>query len=234
MLSHEVIDVTFIEPEDSPSKDFGIDATFLEYKQELLRHIASTRRFLGNAGKLVQEKSVVRALLRSLGISFSESALCTSEVEPVDVTFGEARFQIKTSWDGYRPQLSWKDIERRINAARSWSDLLEPVEPSESIDQTTLISKVTSQLQQLGSKYGKGRSKLDALLYINNRGRHPTISSPLPDVSPLKEQGWRSVSVVFPPVGIVLVAEVAAPVFLHEMVGRVRAEWPNIETLFDP
>jgi len=226
--------VNVIEPEDSPSKDWGIDATFEEYKQELLRHIASTRRFLGNAGKVAQEKAVVRALLRSLGISFIESALCASEVEPVDVTLGEARFQIKTSWDGYRPQCSWKDMERRINAARSWSDLLEPVEPSEGIDQMTLISEVASQLQQLGSKYGKGRAKLDALLYINNMGRHPRVCAPLLDVSRLKDQGWRSVSVVFPPIGIVLVAEPAAPMFLHEMVGRVRAEWPNIETVFDP
>ncbi len=225
--------MTCIESEETPG-DSGIDAAFLEDKQRLLEHAADTRSLLGNAGTSPREKSVVRALLRSLGIPFEESALCISDTEPVDVTFRDAKFQVKSWWDGYKPQLAWQEKETRIAAARSWSDLLEPSDSSVRIDEKSLISMVTSVLQELGWKYGNARSTLDALLYINNKGRHPAIPTTLlADVSALRKQGWRSVSVVFPPVGIVLFVEATAPVFLREMVGSVRAEWPSIDTLFE-
>jgi hypothetical protein len=50
-----------------------------------LSQITSTGSFLGNAGIADQEKSVVRALLRGLGISFGESAFAKLSGCHVDV-----------------------------------------------------------------------------------------------------------------------------------------------------
>ena len=46
-------------------------------------------------------------------------------------------------------------------------------------------------------------------------------------------QGWRSVSVVCPPSGMVLYAASGAPDFLRAVTGRLLRQWDNIETLFE-
>jgi hypothetical protein len=46
-------------------------------------------------------------------------------------------------------------------------------------------------------------------------------------------QGWRSVSVVCPPSGMVLYAASGAPDFLRTVTGRLLRQWDNIETLFE-
>ncbi len=53
------------------------------------------------------------------------------------------------------------------------------------------------------------------------------------NVMALEGQGWRSVSAVFPPYGIVLSAMTEAPPFLRSFVGTVRNEWKDIHELFD-
>jgi len=45
-------------------------------------------------------------------------------------------------------------------------------------------------------------------------------------------QGWRSVSVLCPPSGMVLYATSNAPAFLRMVTGRLLRQWDEIETLF--
>jgi hypothetical protein len=46
-------------------------------------------------------------------------------------------------------------------------------------------------------------------------------------------QGWRSVSILFPPYGVVLLAEDTAPDFLGEVVGKVRKSWRKADGSFE-
>ncbi len=67
------------------------------------------------------------------------------------------------------------------------------------------------------------RASLDALVYLNLRGRH---LSPAPDVieednSAVAQLGWRSVSVLWPPYAVVLCAKPTAPTFLRIKVGQI-------------
>jgi hypothetical protein len=53
------------------------------------------------------------------------------------------------------------------------------------------------------------------------------------DAAGLRAHGWRSVSVLFPPVGIVLDARPEAPDFLWALVGTALHRWHDPE-LFVP
>ena len=66
-------------------------------------------------------------------------------------------------------------------------------------------------------------------------GHYDVLASPVPapEIGALTLQGWRSVSVLCPPSGMVLYATSGAPDFLREMTGRLLRQWGNSETLFD-
>jgi hypothetical protein len=65
------------------------------YLDNLLAHAAKTRTFLSNRMKPERERSVSRAFLRAIGISFIDSELIAPTVEPADVAFRDARFQVR-------------------------------------------------------------------------------------------------------------------------------------------
>lgn len=50
----------------------------------------------------------------------------------------------------------------------------------------------------------------------------------------LQTQGWRSVSMLFVPYGVVLLAAPTAPAIIRAKAGRVLNEWPGLDGLFDP
>jgi len=62
---------------------------------KLTAHAAQTRMFLSNAMKPERERSVCRAFLRALGVSFNDGELIAPAVEPADVSFRDARFQVR-------------------------------------------------------------------------------------------------------------------------------------------
>jgi hypothetical protein len=91
--------------------------------------------------------------------------------------------------------------------------------------------KSVEALGRKASRYGTGVcSQLDALIYLDLKGQHLW---PLEDASDGKSieqaaaQGWRSVSVLFPPYGSVLCAQDSAPLFLKDVAGQVLAKWPR-------
>ena len=53
------------------------------------------------------------------------------------------------------------------------------------------------------------------------------------EIGALALQGWRSVSVLCPPYGMVLFAASGAPAFLRTVTWRLLRQWDNSETLFD-
>jgi hypothetical protein len=92
-------------------------------------------------------------------------------------------------------------------------------------------------LAEKASRYGpKGCAALDALVYVDLHNHHlyppePKLGASVADE--LERQGWRSVSFVFLPYGVVLAAKPDAPDFLKLRVGRVLNEWPYPDGWFE-
>jgi hypothetical protein len=84
-----------------------------------------------------------------------------------------------------------------------------------------LVPHLTAALAEHAAWYGARCVGLDALVFVE--GHHDVLiqlSQP-PEVRALIVQGWRSVSVVCPPYGMVLYAADDAPAFLRLVTGRL-------------
>ena len=201
----------------------------------LRSHAADTLRYLSNPLKAERERSVCRAFLRSVGVRFSEVELVAPCQEPADVCFREARFQVRDLLLGRRRGEEWKARQARWNKARSVAGTRERTTWPSPMRRAELVDCVTRALENKSKKYGlSGCADTDALIYADiTASRFLMRRSTAQDLSRLKAQGWRSVSVLFPPYGIVLLTRDAAPDFLRQVVGKVRKHWRKPYGLFD-
>lgn len=205
------------------------------YIAKLRAHAADTRTFLSNTQKEQRERAVCRAFLRAIGLRFADSEIVAPCDEPADVCFRDARFQIRDHLAGRRRGDEWKQRQTRWNKARRMSDTLEPTTWPAPMRRGELVNTVAAALEAKSKKYGVGGcSKTDALVYADITGtRFLMPRSVAHNVTRLDQQGWRSVSVLFPPYGIVLLARDSAPAFLRKMVGKSRRAWRKPDGLFD-
>lgn len=207
-----------------------------EYLQELQAHAADTLRYLSDTCKPERERAVCRAFLRCSGVPFSESEIVAPASEPADVLFREARFQVRELLEpGRRRGDEWKLKRIRAARARSMGDVTVDWPPPTPMSYSDLTVAITHALEEKSRKYGTRQcSKIDALVYANLTWTRFLRADTSPgDISGLKAQGWRSVSIVFPPYGIVLSATENAPGFLQRLLGRVHKEWSDLYKLFD-
>ncbi|MHC4120660.1 MAG: DUF1780 domain-containing protein [Planctomycetota bacterium] len=201
---------------------------------KLAKHAAETRSFLSNKMKPERERAVCRAFLRSIGVSFSETELAAPTEEPVDVAFRMARFQIRDLLEPDRKRGDdWKDKEQKYSDACSIDELKEPDSPSIAFDLNKLVPEISGALLGKAQKYGLGCNDIDALVYVDLKDRHLEQSSEMQNLGPMISQGWRSVSFLFPPFGVVLFANSAAPEFLRDAASRPHARWEDVHTLFE-
>ncbi len=100
-------------------------------------------------------------------------------------------------------------------------------------DRTVGIAHVTAALAQHAVWYGARCIGLDVVFTVD--GSHGVLAppAPAPEIGALALQGWRSVSLVCPPYGMVLYAASGAPDFLRTVTGRLLRQWENIDTLFE-
>jgi len=93
-----------------------------------------------------------------------------------------------------------------------------------------LIPHRLAALAEHAAWYGARCVGLDVLVFVE--GRHGVLAqrSPPPEVRALTVQGWRSVSVVCPPYGMVLYAADGAPAFLRLVCGRLVRHGDTIDT----
>jgi putative endonuclease (uncharacterized protein DUF1780) len=207
-----------------------------EYLEKLRAHASHAVEYLGNRHKPERERAVCRALLRCLGVSFADEEIVASTIEPVDVEFRDARFQVRDRLvPGTRRHAEWKARLAQATEARSMDDAIAPWpgEPNWTgettpMTLTELTAAVTEALEQKLTRYGgqAGCAGLDALVYADLTWTHRLLLDSEPgNPSRLLEQGWRSVAVLFPPIGIVLCASEAAPSFLRQIVGTALHQW---------
>lgn len=202
--------------------------------ENLRKHASDTRVFLGNKAKPERERSVCRAFLRAIGVAFEERELIAPTNEPADVAFRTARFQIREMLEQNRRRGDdWKQKEKKYSQATSLVELLKPYPPPTSVNLEMLVPKIVTALSEKAQRYGPGCKDIDALLYINLQDQFLAPDSHLPNLDQLRSQGWRSVSCVFPPYGVILFATSRAPSFLTGMEPGQYMEWKNIYSLFD-
>jgi len=200
------------------------DRAFLE---KLRDHAAGTLTFLGNKMKPERERSVCRAFLRAIGVQLVETELIAPTVEPADVAFRDARFQVRDLLRERKRGDEWKNKQERYTDAQSLAAVGEPYAPPVSTSLSSLVPEVTAALSEKATKYGVGCKDLDALIYVDLPDTFLDPNSPFPDSAELQRQGWRSVSLLYSPYSVVVFAKRDAPVFLRDAAEKMHmVRWP--------
>ena len=181
-----------------------------------------------------REKSVCRAFLRALGVTFTDHELIAPNQEPTDVAFRDARFQVRDLLRGRQGGDLWKEKQKKFSEAQSLKDLVQPYVPPSPISLPSFVPEVVEALSNKAAKYGAGCKDIDALVYVDLDKVFLEPNSPVPNTVELQCQGWRSVSLLFSPYGVVLFASSKAPLFLRATSGKQCMEFKNISGLFDP
>lgn len=196
------------------------------------------RRLFSNPQKPERERMIVRAFLRCAGEAFEDGEIIASNEEPIDVRFRAADFQIMEVVGNKRRGLEWRQRQDRYRDAQRVADVLEPYTPSQPVSFDDAAQLVADRLSAKAARYGAATcASLDALIYIDLHNRHlwPLESTGHGHaIAVLQTQGWRSVSMLFVPYGVVLLGAPTAPAVISARAGRVLNEWPGLAGLFDP
>jgi hypothetical protein len=188
------------------------------------------RVLLAQRMKPQRDRAVIRALLRVLGITFTEAEVIAPVEAPVDVRFRQAQFHVRELCD-HPWGCAWQAEDSRVPQARTLADRGDPRQPAGGMDLTASLAHVPAALAQHAAWYGVRCVGLDVVVAVD--GHHGVLAppAPAPALGALTLQGWRSVSVVCPPSGMVLYAASGAPDFLRAVTGRLLQQWDNSETL---
>jgi len=195
-----------------------------EYLQNIQMDSADTLHYLSDKCKPERERAVVRAFLRCIGVTFAENEIVAPSSEPADVSFREARFQVREILEqGRRRGDEWKLKAQ----SQSIDDVLVPLKRPTPISMEELTVIITQALDAKASRYGRSQcSRLDALVYVNLTWTRVLRPDTAPgNTAGLAAQAWRSVSLVFPPYGIVISATSDASGFLQQLPGSVLMAW---------
>ena len=171
-----------------------------------------------------REKAPVREFLRYLGVGFTEEELVVPlKHDDMDVRFREARFQnVERIVAARRRHEEVQQFAERVRTAREVAARGVPRGDSVPMRVRELLREVHKALGN-ESRKTVNRAALDALVYVNLRGRH---LYPAPDVfeedaRAVADLGWRSVSVLWPPYAVVISARSAAPKFLRVKTAQI-------------
>lgn len=211
-----------------------------EFRTSLIRFNEDSRTLFSNAHKLDRERMVCRAFLRCIGVPFTEEEIRKGQNEPVDIAFRSASFQITEILDEDRRRGNeLSALDKKLRQANCASDFLEPWKTSVPISFEDAAGLVARRLGEKSTKLGgaTGCRGIDALAYVNLRGRHlvPTcISDDCAELTAVRAQGWRSASILMIPYGIVWFASDGSPGFLTETQGRMLADDGRTDRWFEP
>lgn len=193
---------------------------FIKERQQALRDSIA---YYAPERKSEREAWVCCALLDNLGIQYVESDLVNEIMDPPDIRFHAAQFEVKEILDeGRKRHLEYRqELEKALEAERA-ADLLEQFTPRD-ITYEQIAKLVMQRLPEWSSHYApRVVAHLDLLIYVNLLHRILDGRSHLPDLSAIASYGWRSVSVVKGFAGWVLHVREDAPSFLVNALGRPR------------
>jgi hypothetical protein len=192
----------------------------LDCKENYIHALKESLTFFSNKWKLDREKWVVRRLLHALHIDFSEDEIAGAE-EPVDVSFRDAKFQVKEILNESRRRTDeFKSNLKKAKTAKDYSKLLEHYTPTD-ISFSDIVRHCQDYAATLlsQSKYGPlERKNIDLLCYFNWIDYHVVPAIEVQNV----EVGFRSLSVVSNRFCAVIYAGSETPQFLKDNVGKAR------------
>src|SRR6266851_357716 len=190
------------------------------------------RLLLAQRMKPQRDRAVVRALLRVLGVAFAEAEIIAPVEAPIDVRFRQAQFHLRELGDHPRGW-AWPVQDTRVPQTSTRAHSGDLRTPAVGMERAVGIAHVTAALAEHAVWYGARCVGLDVVVAVD--GDHGVLAPPAqaPEIGALALQGWRSVSVLCPPYGMVLYATSGAPAFLHLVTGRLLRQWDNSESLFE-
>jgi hypothetical protein len=178
------------------------------------------RVLLAHSLKPQRDRAVIRALLRVLGIACVDAEVIAPVEAPIDVRFRQAQFHVRELGD---PPwgCAWHAEDSRGPQAWTRADRGDLRHPSGGMDLTACLAHIPTALAPHAAWYGVRCVGLDVVVAVD--GHHGVLAppAPAPVIRALALQGWRSVSVVCPPSGMVLYVASGAPDFLHTGTGRL-------------
>jgi len=186
------------------------------------------------SGKPLQERTAVHGLLRVLGIEHADGDIIKQGPEPVDVWFGDARFQVTEVMYPARPR-DREIRERAVRArkARRFDELMERgTITSDPMEPQAVQQLVAQRAREKAGHYAGRCAGIDLLVYVNLHGYHLYPTGPFPPAPELEALGWRSVSLILERFAIVLTADRSAPAFLCYHAGK-GVEWGGLDSVFD-
>jgi hypothetical protein len=208
------------------------------YLEALREDAADARLLMSNPRKSERERMVVRALLRCLGVAFADTEIAAGSEEPIDVEFRAARFQIRDIVGGRKRGEEWAERERLYRSVKTFADVITPFTETTAIPFDRAAEMVVDALTEKSRRCGpRVCGTLDAVTYLDLGGSHlyPSEARGVPEaLAELRRQGWRSVSMLAVPYGVVLSASADAPDFLHKRLGLACSEWPGPDGWFEP
>ena len=190
------------------------------------------RLLLAQSMQPQRDRAVVRALLRVLGVAFAESEIIAPVEAPIDVRFRQAQFHLRELCDHPRG-CAWQAHDTRVHQARMLADRRDLRHPAVGMDLAVSVAHITAALAEHAAWYGARCVGLDVVVAVDGHQCVLAPSAQAPEIGALALQGWRSVSVLCPPYGMVLYAASGAPDFLRAVTWRLLRQWDNIETLFE-
>jgi hypothetical protein len=193
------------------------DEDFIEETRKAMEESVS---FFSSARKPERERWVVNEFLNNLGLRPNEDEIVSSQDEPPDVLFADARFEIKEIMDpGKRRHAEYKESLRRAQEAKTIADLMEEYSPRD-ITYTEICELVCNHIENIRPYAPSMKSRLDLLFYVNLADVHGYVSSALLPAANLKQHGWRSISFLAGPMAVVLYAAPTAPFFISSCQGH--------------
>ena len=214
-----------------------MDEADKKYITSLITYTSASRTLLSNHNKSERERMTCAAFLRCLGMKFLALEIELPEQnDNKDVNFRGACFQIAESFDCKRKRGDeYKAREEMLIMAKNIEDTLLPIEWSSPISYEELFEIVAETLSKKSKHYGghRGCASLDALVHINRKRFLDISSSRMTTFDKLVSQGWRSVSLLFPPYSHVIFAKRDAPEFLKINAGQTKNENEDPNTLYE-
>lgn len=173
-----------------------------------------------------REWNVAVNFLVNLHIGVDDADVQCLKVDPPDVAYRDALFEIKEIMDpGRRRHDEVKAAQRHVDANGGKAETV--MYTAEDLTPSDVATLVLAELDRLDQKHYllDQRAKIDLLFYVNKLD-HWFEDGPMPDPKQFDDHGWRSVSaVVDTQQSMVFSARPDAPDFLVENIGVVRKLW---------
>jgi len=198
-------------------------------EEELLSSLVlladDTVDFLSDSRKWERECWVCTAFLSALQINVSRSNLIKPTIEPPDVIYQGANFEVFVVLDqGRKLHDDWKKLSSLYKSAETLNDVMEPYKSPKKMSGVEVVEFLKPTLSKKRESYARRNislSDIDVLVYLNFKEHTLDLSTPFPELDKLQQQGgWRSLSVYGNSFCRVLYAEQSAPIFLCSHVGN--------------